>query len=156
MIKAEAQHLWYLKHKEELCKKARQYRLDHKEACNSRARQYYHEHKEEIIPRRKRQYQELKAQVLTHYGNEKLACVRCGFDDIRALTIDHIQGHGRQHIRMLKTKSQSGSTFYVWLKSHGFPEEYQTLCANCQFIKRVVNGEHRGGEYERKGGENYA
>lgn len=74
---------------------------------------------------------ELKIKVLTHYGNGKCTCVICGFDDLRALSIDHIDGGGGEHRRKM-----GYSTIYRWLVVNDYPEGYQTLCMNCQFIKR--------------------
>jgi len=76
---------------------------------------------------------ELKINVLTHYGNGKCACVICGFDDLRALSIDHIEGGGNEHRRKV------GRQIYLWLREQDYPEGYQTLCMNCQFIKRYKN-----------------
>ena len=76
---------------------------------------------------------QIKAEVLTYYGNGKLACVKCGFDDIRGLTIDHICGGGTKH-----KASLGSSNLYLWLKRNGFPKGYQTLCANCNLIKEIV------------------
>lgn len=81
----------------------------------------------------------LKEDVLRHYGDGKCECVKCGFDDVRALSIDHIDGGGnrdRVHSRL------SGDRMYRRLRQDGFPEGYQTLCMNCQFIKRYENNEH--------------
>lgn len=79
----------------------------------------------------------LKRDVLTHYGDGKCACVRCGFDDIKALSIDHIGGGGnRDRVERFK-----GRTFYRWLQQEDYPKGYQTLCMNCQFIKSYENGE---------------
>lgn len=80
-----------------------------------------------------KQVKELKAEVLTHYGGGELACVECGFNDIRALSVDHINGGGYQHYKDLKRR---GIFMYRWLKNENFPSGYQTLCMNCQFIKR--------------------
>jgi hypothetical protein len=80
----------------------------------------------------------IKAEVLTHYGHGKCACVRCGFGDIRALSIDHIEGHNSKSPR----SSKSGIGFYRRLKRLGFPEGLQTLCMNCQFIKRTERKEY--------------
>jgi hypothetical protein len=74
-----------------------------------------------------------KILVLTHYGNSKCACVHCGYTDIRALSIDHIKGGGTQHCISL---NKHGDGFYLWLVRQGFPEGYQTLCMNCQWVKR--------------------
>lgn len=79
---------------------------------------------------------QLKMDVLSHYGNGKCACVKCGFDDIRALSIDHINGNGRKHTRII-----GGGHFYTWLKLNNFPEGFQTLCFNCNWIKRIERRE---------------
>ncbi len=81
-----------------------------------------------------------KIKVLTHYGNGKCACVRCGFDNVWALSIDHIEGRGEQDRHHLGR--QGGHPFYKWLMDNGYPKGYQTLCMNCQFIKRVENREY--------------
>lgn len=80
----------------------------------------------------------LKREVLTHYGNGKLACVRCGESRLACLSIDHIEGRGSY----LRRNALRGSgAFYNWLKKNSFPEGYQTLCMNDQFIKRFENNE---------------
>ena len=81
----------------------------------------------------------MKSEVLTYYGNGKLACVKCGFNDMRALTLDHIKGGGEQK---RKKGEGCGVTLYYFLRKRNYPEGYQTLCANCQFIKRVENHEY--------------
>ncbi len=86
----------------------------------------------------KEKQQRYKSEALTHYSNGSLACVRCGFEDIRALSIDHIKGGGLVHYN-----SMTGRNIYLWLKKNNYPEGYQTLCMNCQWIKREENGENR-------------
>ena len=85
-----------------------------------------------------------KIECLTHYGNGKLACIRCGYDDIRALSIDHIDGNGAEHRRDLAQRGKTGKTLYKWLKDKGYPKGYQTLCMNCQYIKRAETNECPG------------
>jgi len=75
----------------------------------------------------------IKQTVLTHYGNEKCACVECGFSDIRALSIDHIKNDGAKHRKSGILK------IYNWLVENDYPEGYQTLCMNCQWIKKYNN-----------------
>jgi hypothetical protein len=79
-------------------------------------------------------HQKIRETVFSHYGT---ICVRCGFSDQRALSIDHIDGGGTQHRKSIG----KGNLFYRWLAKHGFPEGFQTLCMNCQFIKRYENDE---------------
>ena len=88
---------------------------------------------------RTRQYQRKQRQknrecVFNHYGN---VCARCGFSDYRALSIDHINGGGTKH----RKETGDGSSFYEWLVARNYPDGFQTLCMNCQFIKRYENNE---------------
>ena len=83
---------------------------------------------------KQRYYLKYKIQVLTYYGGGKLACVHCGFSDIRALSIDHIAGEGHRDRR---------GNLYCRLIRQNFPPGYQTLCMNCQLIKRFENNENR-------------
>lgn len=59
--------------------------------------------------------------------------------DLRVLSLDHINGRGRQDRKAQK----SGSLFYYWLQKNGFPEGLQVLCMNCQYVKRRLNKEER-------------
>lgn len=76
----------------------------------------------------------LKEEVLEHYGQ---ACVACGERDVDVLTIDHIHNDGAEHRRQAGDR---GSGFYSWLKRHGFPAGFQTLCRNCNAAKAVNGG----------------
>jgi len=82
---------------------------------------------------------EVKREVLGHYGKGKCACVNCGEARMVCLSIDHIDGGGnKQRIGSLRT----ADTFYRWLRREGYPSGYQTLCMNCQFVKRFQRKEH--------------
>lgn len=78
----------------------------------------------------------LKIEVLTHYGGNPPHCIRCGYADTRALSVDHVNGGGTQHLRLI-----GKSHYYGWLKKNGYPAGFQVLCMNCQFIKRSENHE---------------
>lgn len=73
----------------------------------------------------------LKKEVLRHYGNGKAICIRCGFADIRALSIDHIDNNGKYHRKTVG----GGTAIYRWFKNNNYPSGFQTLCYNCQIIK---------------------
>jgi hypothetical protein len=64
-------------------------------------------------------------------------CCRCGFDDPRALVLDHRNGGGAAHRAVA-----SHSAIYRYAAEH--PEEFQVLCANCNQIKRYEDGEWGG------------
>lgn len=70
------------------------------------------------------------------------ACERCGFDDVRALQLDHIDGNGYQ-----KGQKRGGKAA-EWVaekrrRAAGEEPQLQTLCANCNWIKRYENEEWR-------------
>jgi hypothetical protein len=85
--------------------------------------------KEEMAVYRKK----LKEKTLARYGT---SCAVCGFDDTRALQIDHVNGGGNaERIAAGGSIRFAGWNFYQWLKVNGYPDGYQTLCANCNMIK---------------------
>lgn len=61
-------------------------------------------------------------------------CTICGYSDVRALQIDHINGGGRID------RNGKVTAFYkkVLMDNKGI---YQLLCANCNAIKRIENNE---------------
>lgn len=84
--------------------------------------------------------EKLRRETFAHYSSGTMTCARCDFSNIRALTIDHIDGSGHVHRR---EGQPSGYRFYTLLRQRGFPSGYQVLCANCQFIKQVEEVERR-------------
>jgi hypothetical protein len=74
-----------------------------------------------------------KHKILDRYGK---ACMQCGFDDIRALQLDHIEDNGAEERKSLGGQKVSGANFYLYLIKQGLPDGYQTLCANCNNIKQ--------------------
>ncbi len=105
-------------------------------------RAWYKTHREERLPIARKSAianrRKLKLEVLTHYGSDlgKPKCVTCGDERLPCLTIDHINGGGAEHRRSLGTRN-----ICQWLKKKNFPYGYQTLCMNCQFMKKYENKE---------------
>jgi hypothetical protein len=110
----------------------------HKKQINEQKAEYRKTHRTILREGDSRSLLKLRTTVLTHYGNGKCACVKCGFDNIKALSIDHINGMGTIYRRNTGISSKN---FYRQLRNNGFPLGYQTLCMNCQYIKREVNNE---------------
>jgi hypothetical protein len=124
------------KSKEQADKCYRKYYLEHKDKCNEATRKSYHKHIEERRASCRVQRKNIRTEVLTYYGNGKLACVKCGYSDYRALSLDHINGGGKKAARQ-----RNNTNLAPWLKRHGYPTGVQTLCMNCQFIKKLENKE---------------
>src|SRR5579872_1988835 len=67
-------------------------------------------------------------------------CVNCGFSDVRALCIDHVNGGGNQEQLQF-----GGATIayyrHVLSKISGGSADYQVLCCNHNTIKRCERNE---------------
>lgn len=101
--------------------KERQYNLARKSANRATLRE-----------RQKKRRAEVRRQVLEHYGG---CCACCGQDDLRFLTLDHINGGGRKH------RQRDGSNQFYTVLREGYPVGvYQVLCYNCN-CARAVYGE---------------
>lgn len=130
---------WQQNNKEKVREYNRKSYLKHLEERRAHRREYYYSHKVQCNARRRKFYLALKTEVLTYYGNGQFACVVCGENRLPCLSIDHINGGGLKHCRSLGVSP--GVQFYIWLKKQDYPEGYQTLCMNCQFMKRHKNNE---------------
>ena len=108
---------WYQKNKEKLRQKKRlamrQYRLENPEKFNLQSRN----HKAKT-----------RKMLFFLYGSR---CALCGFDNAKALTLDHILRNGNIERKMLGERG-----VYRRALEKNRPEEYRILCMNCQFINR--------------------
>ena len=113
---------------------------------NSRAcKKWHRKNKEKLSARAILMHKKVKLEVFAHYSHRYPPyCANpfgqhsAPYTDMRALSIDHVQGGGTVHRWKL---GFSGYHFWTWLKKQGLPEGYQVLCMNCQFIKRHTNRE---------------
>jgi len=132
------------KNKGRLRLKSLRFYQEHKEIMQQRGREYYQKHAEQIKANAIRTGKVVRLKqriaVLTHYSNGTMACVQCGFSDVRALCLDHINGGGTEHRRTVK----AGGNVWLWLARHNFPPGYQILCANCNTIKAREEEEYGG------------
>jgi hypothetical protein len=71
----------------------------------------------------------IRGRILEILGNK---CVYCGFSDLRALQIDHINGGGEK-----ERKIHKGNSYYRYILKQlkTGSKDYQLLCANCNMIK---------------------
>lgn len=83
--------------------------------------------------------QRARTKVLVRLGNK---CVRCGFDDPRALQIDHINGDAPSDPN--SRPQRGGMLIFRLLKmsDEELRSKYQLLCANCNWVKREENKEY--------------
>jgi len=67
--------------------------------------------------------QRKKDLVYNHYGGYK--CALCPESRPECLSIDHINGGGKKHIKEI------GNDILLWLVRNKFPEGFRILCMNC-------------------------
>lgn len=73
-----------------------------------------------------------KEKLFDIYGR---VCVLCGFNDIRALTLDHVLNNGAEERKAIGERG-----VYSRALLPQYREEYRTLCMNCQWIQKRING----------------
>ena len=81
--------------------------------------------KQQLSSNRKAERDDLRKQCIAAYGGK---CACCRESTYEFLTIDHIDGGGRQHRKVIHN-------FYRWLRMNNFPPGFQVLCYNCNCCK---------------------
>ena len=109
-----------------------------KECHKAECREHRARHKVKVYLRELANKDKVKLEVFSHYCDGPIAC-KCGYNDLRALTLDHIDGGGNEHRKLIKKRC--GTDFYRWVKKNNYPSGIQVLCMNCQFVKRHENNE---------------
>jgi hypothetical protein len=150
----EKRHDDYIKRKEW----ARDYYLKNKQKHLDRANTYHAAHREKInAGRRERRALErslaglkpltrirsglpigigkCKEEVLKFYGGK---CACCGEENIKFLTIDHINNNGKEHGN--GKGRYKGEMLYRFLKANTYPGGIQVLCFNCNIGRRNNGG----------------
>lgn len=91
--------------------------------------------RDKLNSQRRKNRQLLRKEVLIYYSNGGLKCNCCDEENIVFLTIDHINGGGRKHLKQI-----SGHSIYSWLRKENFPKGYQVLCYNCNCGRSKCHG----------------
>ena len=98
----------------------------YKEAARLRARDWYTANRDRARTAAKDRNQKLRAEMIAAYGGK---CACCGETNFGFLTLDHIEGGGREH---RETVNSGGTGIARNLKERGWPKgEFQILCYHC-------------------------
>lgn len=76
---------------------------------------------------------QLRIKVIEKLGGK---CKKCGFDDFRALQIDHVKDDGYIERNLITSR-----VTYLNKVLNDQTGKYQLLCANCNWIKRYNHNE---------------
>lgn len=107
--------------------------VSHREDCHSYCKSCQ---KKYIIDSKRNKRQRLRKEVIKGYGSK---CACCGFDDPRALALDHVNDNGAKERKEWRGKMDF---FYDKIVKEGFPADYQILCANCNAIKEFERNQN--------------
>lgn len=123
----------YAKNKEHYSEYHKKHYLENKEEINRKNSLNYYKNKPAYRARVKKTRHSQRLKVLTHYTNGALTCKFCGFSDVRALCVDHVNNDGARD-----RENMTGSGIYAHIIRQNFPDTYQVLCANCNQIKEIT------------------
>ena len=126
---------WALEHREKFIEYHRRYYEEHKDEQRARSLAWYHQNTERAKARLRANHAAVRQQILDHYG---AVCKMCGETDPVVLAIDHVEGRGTAHRRGVGSPSR----VYRNIIKEGFPSDYQILCHNCNWRKKIVEHGH--------------
>jgi hypothetical protein len=98
-------------------------------------KEYYESHAKEVYDKKQMRKIKAKEDGIQAYGGR---CVCCGENEIKFLTIDHINNQTGEDGEKNKhgTRKYVGKTLWVKLKRLGWPtDNYQLLCFSCNAAK---------------------
>lgn len=133
MSNKEWSRVYYQKNRGTILEGQKKRREENLELFREKSRRCYQNTRGKRLKYGREQRKRIKVEILTYYSNGELACVQCGESRLAALSIDHLNNNGAEEKRRL---GGAGLTTYYWLRRNNFPEGYQTLCMNCQFVKK--------------------
>jgi hypothetical protein len=158
--KREFNRIYYLKNKEKFSARSKEYykvkekeirerrkaaywknrdNLDFKIKQRESSRKTYLKYRDRKLKQGRERWEKYRKELLQIIGGG--ICVKCGFSDWRALQIDHIGGGGRKELENNKL-TRSPLTYKKLILSN--KNNYQVLCANCNWIKRYEKMECKG------------
>lgn len=111
---------------------ARRRRHKYQNEMRTYSRERYYKQRDKALAMCHNYDKRLRNEIISYYS-PTMECALCGFNDVDALTVDHINGNGSKHLSNIGVK-KGGRAFFLWLKRNSFPEGFRILCQNCQFI----------------------
>lgn len=118
---------WYSQNKKRAYEYNKQYlSLPEKRKIHNKTRRIYQSKKRK----------EFRQKIIAKFGGK---CIQCGFNDWRALQVDHVNGGGTQEVKIVFNRNRDKYNQSL-LKDKS--NKYQLLCANCNWIKKYEKDEN--------------
>jgi len=108
----------------------KRWKIRNKEKVRKIARDYYQNNKIQFRQQVKEIKKKNRIDVIFHYSNGRMECKCCGEKLLDFLTVDHINGGGNTHRKIIGNGSIS-----MWIKRNNYPKGFQILCMNCNHAK---------------------
>ena len=91
-------------------------------------------HKAKNAERERNRYASMRLEAIAKYGG---SCACCGESNYLFLEFDHVNNDGAAHRRKV---GSSARMLLSEIRSQGYPDAYQILCANCNQGKKRNKG----------------
>lgn len=132
MTKTEYARIYRDKNKKKVSDYQKKWESNNKELRHSLTVLWREKNREKLRDQNNKYNKDRRIKLLWMLGGQ---CVKCGFSDSRALQIDHVNGNGNGNDERRDRKFLH--TYGSWIKAlTERKENYQILCANCNWIKR--------------------
>lgn len=120
-------NIYYSENREKVLERQKQFRIDNNQKMKNRDKESWRKRTE----RERTKYNESRKIALEKLGNK---CVRCGFNDPRALQIDHKNNDGYKQRKEMNVRKFH--KILLTMATEELKNKYQLLCANCNWIKK--------------------
>lgn len=97
-------------------------------ACNRRRVKWHEENRERSNTVSAKRREALRLRVIDAYGG---VCACCGERRKEFLTLDHVNGDGKEDRKRFPTQTQ----FRKWIVDNDFPDHLRILCMNCNLSR---------------------
>lgn len=127
--KIAASRAWQLRNPEKVKEMRRKYIESWK------AKALYEKNKEKLGEKAYWYVQKKRMMVIDHYTKGERKCQQCWFDKVECLAVDHIKNNWSKH----RKQGYRQYSLYKSIVDNNYPEEYQILCCNCNWLKNILN-----------------
>jgi len=117
----------YKLHPETFRQQSKKWKESHPDMVLAQRKRWREKHKSQIAIKYRLNTKKRRKIVIEHYGGK---CSCCGESQYEFLTIEHKNGGGTKHRKLIGPANIS-----KWIIENNFPPEFDVLCYNCNCAK---------------------